>query len=267
MATSTRKKSKTKRTRKRKRSDSELCKWCRKTFRKLRPWLVAGIVLLAGYFTIPYVIDHFFGGDNRVSKDYDGIDISKHNGKIDWKEVAEDPSIKFVYIKATEGASIVDKHYERNLREARAAGLKVGSYHFFRGYKTAEEQFAIFSKNVKKEEQDLLPMVDVEEAGNRLVDRARLQNNLQAFMDLVKEEYGKYPLLYSQYHFYNERLAPEFNRYYIFIARYGKQAPELKGGGKYNIWQYTERGRIRGIDGTVDLDRFAPGTRLRDIEL
>jgi len=62
-------------------------------------------------------------------------------------------------------------------------------------------------------------------------------------------------------------LAPEFNKYYIFIARYGTQKPVLKGNGNYNIWQYSEKGRIKGIKGTVDLNRFANGTRLADIEL
>lgn len=55
-------------------------------------------------------------------------------------------------------------------------------------------------------------------------------------MDLVKREYGKYPILYSQYGFYNKMLAPEFNKYYIFIARYGTQKPVLKGNVNYNIW-------------------------------
>ena len=62
-------------------------------------------------------------------------------------------------------------------------------------------------------------------------------------------------------------LAPEFNKYYIFIARYGNKEPHLKGGGRYNVWQYTERGKIKGIKGYVDLDRFANGTTLRDISL
>lgn len=239
----------------------------RKFTKKARRWLIILFV-----FAIVCCGLYIFGNisffpQSYSSAEYDGIDISKHQGKIDWKTVAEDKNIQFVYIKATEGASVVDKQYEKNLRQARAAGLKVGSYHFFRGYKPAKDQFAIFRKYVKKSEQDLIPMVDVEETGNRYVDRERLQKNLEEFMQLVKNEYGKYPLLYSQYHFYNQKLAPEFNKYYIFIARYGKQEPHLNGNGYYNIWQYTEKGRIKGIKGTVDLDKFANGTRLKDIML
>ena len=86
-------------------------------------------------------------------------------------------------------------------------------------------------------------------------------------MELIKKEYGKYPILYSQYSFYNKMLAPEFNKYYIFIARYGAQKPVLNGNGNYNIWQYSEKGKINGIRGHVDLNRFDNGTRLPDIEL
>jgi lysozyme len=268
MATSTKRKSSGRSTgKKKKRTTFSLSKWWRKSWRKCRPWLIGFLVLAIGYLLLPYVTNMLFGGRRTETSNYDGIDISKHQGRIDWETVAQDKDIKFVYIKATEGSSVVDKLYAKNVREARAAGLKVGSYHFFRGYKTASEQFEIFKKYVKKKEQDLIPMVDVEETGNRYVERNRLQKNLQEFMELVKREYGKYPLLYSQYHFYNERLAPEFNKYFIFIARYGKEEPTLKGGGKYNIWQFSERGKIKGVKGTVDLDRFGPGTRLSDIEL
>ncbi len=196
---------------------------------------------------------------------YDGIDVSKHQGKIDWQAVSEDGNIQFVYIKATEGSTLSDKRYATNIREARKAGLKVGSYHFFTTRRSAKEQFSNFRRHVRKSEQDLIPMVDVEESGCKRASKKQLQQSLQEFMDLVKSEYGYYPLLYSQYRFYNDRLAPEFNKYYIFIARYGNATPHLKGGGLYNIWQYTERGHISGIRGEVDLDRFGNGTSLSDI--
>ena len=66
---------------------------------------------------------------------------------------------------------------------------------------------------------------------------------------------------------YHKMLAPEFNKYFIFIARYGKSTPNLHGPGKHNIWQFTEKGRVPGISGHVDLDKFDNGTTLRDILL
>lgn len=202
-----------------------------------------------------------------ASSQYNGIDVSKYQGQINWKKVADDKKIQFVYVKATEGASRVDNKYAENIKKARKEGIKVGSYHYFISRKSAEEQFRNFKRYVDKSQQDLIPMVDVELKGNEQIDRETLQKRLAEFMRLVKDEYGVYPIVYSQYRFYNERLAPKFNKYHIFIARYSNNKPVLKGGGKYSIWQYTEKGKINGINGFVDLDRFANGTKLSDIEL
>ena len=199
-------------------------------------------------------------------KGYDGIDVSKHQGKIDWSKVAEDKTIQFVYIKATEGRTMLDSRYHENIKGARKAGLKVGSYHFFTSWRTARDQFENFRKHIKRSEQDLIPMVDVEESGCRNASRSDLQKNLAEFMELMKAEYGCYPLLYSQYRFYNEKLAPEFNKYFIFMARYSSSEPVLRGNGKHNIWQYSERGKVSGIKGHVDLDRFVNGTTIKDIK-
>lgn len=202
-----------------------------------------------------------------TATDYNGIDVSHHQGNIDWAQVAGDSHIQFVYIKATEGSTHTDRRYRQNITAARAAGLPVGSYHFFLARRPAADQFDNFCRHVDASQQDLLPMVDVEESGCRGVSRGQLQRNLQQFMDLVRDRYGHYPLLYSQYRFYNTMLAPEFNRYYIMMARYGRRPPVLHGTGRYNIWQYTERGRVSGIRGYVDLDRFDNGTTLSDIKL
>lgn len=200
-----------------------------------------------------------------TSGNYDGIDVSKHNGKINWKKVSADKNIKFVYIKASEGATMGDRRYAYNICEARKAGIKAGSYHFFTYRRTAKDQFENFRERIDKKQQDLVPMIDVEEKGNRGCDRAKLQTTLKELMELMKAEYGKYPLLYSGHQFYNTYLAPEFNKYYLFLARYGGSKPHVKGGGHWNIWQYSETGHIDGIKGKVDLDCFAPGTSLRDI--
>lgn len=202
-----------------------------------------------------------------TSSDYHGIDVSKHQGKIDWPTVAKDKDIQFVYIKATEGRALIDKRYRTNISQARKAGLKVGSYHFFTSNRTAREQFENFRRNVRRNEQDLIPMIDIEESGCRGASRAQLQKSLSELIDLMYAEYGKYPLIYSQYRFYNEKLAPEFNKYFIFMARYSASEPVLRGVGKHNIWQYTEKGKIKGIKGHVDLDRFVNGTSFKDIKL
>ena len=263
-----------KRGRKKKRKTSR--KWRSKwTVKRIIGTVVSVVFFLAlwGYFS-PSTFNRFkswLGADDipiaSNNAEYHGIDVSKHQGKIDWKTVATDKNIQFVYIKATEGRTLIDKRYRTNITEARKAGLKVGSYHFFTSNRSARDQFENFRRNVRHNEQDLIPMVDVEESGCRGATRQQLQKSLGEFMELMRTEYGKYPLLYSQYRFYNEKLAPEFNKYFIFMARYSVSQPVLKGSGKHNIWQYSEKGKVKGIKGHVDLDRFVNGTSYRDIKL
>lgn len=257
----------------RKNKGSSLGKWWKKKQRQLKRLSLWSIAIFSLLFLLHLLYPDFLGGlftatpSSGSSSDYDGIDISKYQGKIDWKKVKANRKIKFVYIKATEGASLLDRRYKTNLKGARDAGIPVGSYHFFTSRRSAQEQFSHFKRHVVKNKQDLLPMVDVEESGVRGCSREKLQKSLEEFMQLVKQEYGKYPLLYSPYGFYNKMLAPEFNKYFIFIARYGKSSPRIHGPGKHNIWQYSEKGRIDGIPALVDLDKFENGTTIRDIML
>lgn len=203
----------------------------------------------------------------HISNRFDGIDVSRHQGWIDWKKIAQNKKIKFVYIKATEGATRQDVYYSSNISRARKAHVRVGSYHYMTAKFSVHRQFQNFKKTVKKGQQDLIPMIDIEEEGMRRWSKRQIQDSLQVLIDLMKRYYGKAPIIYSQYNFYNKNLAPRFNRYYLFIARYHTDAPPLKGHGKHNIWQYTQHGRVAGIDGYVDLDRFVGGSSLRDLRL
>ena len=264
------KRKKTTRKKRRKSLTTRFQTWARSLWRRYR-WkcLAAVVVLCLAMVPVVRLLSEFTRPERSVvdSTDYNGIDVSKYQGTIDWQRVAEDRKVQFVYIKATEGATKTDSRYAENLRKARAAGLKVGSYHFFVSFRTAEQQFENFRRHVPRDKQDLIPVVDVEEAGNRTAQRDKLQRELQRFMDLMRKEYGHYPILYSQHDFYNKMLAPEFNRYHILIARYGRRTPQLRNGCKYSIWQFSEQGHISGIRGPVDLDRFAPNIDLSTLEL
>lgn len=198
---------------------------------------------------------------------YDGIDVSKHNGVIKWNEVAKDKKIQFVYIRATVGKGMVDRRYRRNVIGARKAGLKVGSYHFFTSKSSATAQFLHFKSIVKKEEQDLIPVLDIEEDGIKGKWQGRqLQDSVRVFAELVKKHYGKYPIIYSNERYYNKELGHQFNRYLLFIANY-QAMPYVVGNGKCNIWQCSERGHLHGIGERVDLSRFVNGTTIKDLML
>lgn len=195
-----------------------------------------------------------------------GIDVSHHNGVIDWSKVAKDTNIVFVYIKATTGATHLDDRYKINIKEARKNGLKVGSYHFFTSYSSAHAQFENFKKQAKKSEQDLIPMVDVEAELGRWT-RRQVQDSLLVFMRLCKSYYGKYPLVYGSQTSYNKYCAPRFNKFHLMIANYNGKAPVIIGKGHYSIWQYTESGKVAGINHPVDKSRFHREYSVRNILL
>lgn len=203
----------------------------------------------------------------NIKRQYDGIDVSHHQGKIDWKEVAKDKQIKFVYIKATQGTSIKDKNYEQNIKGARRQGLRCGSYHYLSCLTSVRSQFRNFQKAMRGHKQDLIPMIDIEHEGVKRWSKKQVQDSVALFAKLIERKYGKKPLIYSHVNFYNSHLTPRYNKYFLFLSRYSSERPSIKGVGRHNIWQFTDRGRVRGIHGNVDLDRFMSGTSLSSIHL
>lgn len=196
---------------------------------------------------------------------YDGIDISSYQGYIDWNKVSSDKNIRFVYIKATEGATYHSHHYAYNLSQARRNGMLVGSYHYLTSSSTIDEQFQNFSSFALKSVQDLVPMLDVEVRGTW--SRSQLLDSVDKFCQLVKNHYGVQPMIYSTMEFYNKNLTPHFNKHLLYIGRYSKEPPEINWEGKYTIWQFSETGIIPGIDAYVDLCHFHKDTWVQDIIL
>lgn len=198
-------------------------------------------------------------GQNNGKKSF-GIDVSHHNGIINWKLVE---TVEFVYVKATEGATYVDPKFQQNLKGARDNKQKVGAYHNFRTSSSVQSQFNNYKKHVKKDDIDIIPMVDVEEC--KQWSAVQFQDSLMRFIELVKTHYGKAPMIYSVNTFYNKYCAPKFNNYHLMIGRYGSEKPFIKGEGTYTIWQKSQTGKLNGIVRNVDIDVFHPNHTVNDI--
>ena len=186
-----------------------------------------------------------------------GIDVSKFQGTINWQKVAKSKKVKFVYIRATEGASIKDPKYKANLDSASKAGLLVGSYHVYSSKTTAYQQFANLKSVVQKKKQDLIPVLDIEGHHSGRLDMARVDK----LLELMEKEYGAKPMIYTSEKVYNEYFTGKrYRSYHIFIANY-HCTPTVR----YTLWQHTTTGRISGIHGDVDLDKFHKKHSLYDI--
>ena len=146
---------------------------------------------------------------------------------------------------------------------ARQHGIKVGSYHFYRPKADQEEQLLNFLTQCRPEEQDLIPMIDVETTAR--LDSAEFCDSLFKFLELVEHVYKQKPLIYTGANFYDKYLREKLDRYLIMIAQYTEQQPVLADGRDITLWQYTGKGRLAGINGHVDKSRFMGNHTLREL--
>ncbi len=191
-----------------------------------------------------------------------GIDLSHYQGNVFWEAVSE-TKMAYVYLKATEGGDRIDDKYERNIELAHRYGLKVGSYHFYRPRIPQERQLQNFLTQCRPEEQDLIPMVDIETRSG--LEREEFIDSLTKFIRLVERTYHCKPLLYSYTNFYNANLQGLFQDYKFMIAQYSSNEPVLADGHEYLMWQYSCKGHIDGVSGYIDKSRFMGHHRLREI--
>lgn len=211
------------------------------------------LVLLAG---LAY---YLYSGQSGVR----GIDVSHHQGNIDWEVVGEADDLKFAFIKATEGERMHDKLFTQNLHGARNARLKVGAYHFFLPGVDGKTQFENFRKVVGKD-IDLKPVLDLEETKAKIDDDA-YRHEVSAYIENCEKYYGCKPIVYASPSFVKDHGLKEtlqncpywiawYSRALRFIASRRRFLLMAYPGTQAIMWQYTDRGHHPGIVGDVDLD-------------
>jgi lysozyme len=184
-----------------------------------------------------------------------GVDVSWHQGAIDWNALAR-TDVKFVYIKATEGADRRDARFDSNWRGAGEAGLKRGAYHYFTLCRPAAAQAANFIAAVPVAPDALPPAVDVEQKRpcRRSPQIADVPGELTRYLDLVEAHYGVRPIVYTTQEFHDAHLkgALKGERFWL-RSLFGR--PEFRRDA-WVIWQHHNGARRRGVQGPVDLNRF-----------
>ena len=183
--------------------------------------------------------------------------MSHYQEDIDWEVVRnaslDTAPVSFVFIKATEGTSLLDDNFNLNFYKAKQNGLIRGAYHFFVPNLDAKAQAKFFLKQVHLEPGDLPPVLDVEKAGDLTVPQ--LQKAVKVWLDAVEAEYGVKPIIYTGYKFKLQYLnTPVFNAYPYWIAHY--YVEKLAYKGQWAFWQHTDCGKVGGIRGNVDCNIF-----------
>lgn len=186
-----------------------------------------------------------------------GIDVSHHQGRINWTEVDTMNSngirISFAFLKATEGITRQDRQFERNWKKTKDAGILRGAYHFYHPSRNASDQAQNFIKQVKLLPGDLPPVLDIE-VSNRKSKKEIVAGALE-WCRIIEDHYGVKPIIYTSPGFYNKYLTDDFDDYLLWIAHYNKEIPDMHHR-KWHFWQHTNKAKINGVKGGVDMNVF-----------
>jgi GH25 family lysozyme M1 (1,4-beta-N-acetylmuramidase) len=196
----------------------------------------------------------------------EGIDVSHWQGVIDWPTVRS-AGKHFAFLKASEDDDFVDDTYAWNRAEAKAAGLKVGAYHFARPETAAGDAIAEadhFLATAGPVSGELRPVLDLEVTGG--LSDPQLHEWVKAYLGRIYERTGVRGVIYVSPNFWENNMLDSTwfasNGYdVLWIAHWTTAAgPSVPAGGwgshGWTFWQYTSDGRVPGIAGRVDLDRF-----------
>ncbi|WP_290369860.1 GH25 family lysozyme, partial [Clostridium neonatale] len=185
----------------------------------------------------------------REKRIFKGIDVSNNNGNIDFNKVKAS-GVECVYIKATEGTTYKDKCLDTNYSNAKSVGLKIGFYHFLVGTSSPETQATNFYNSIKDKSNDLIPMLDIETNFNGLIDYA--ERFIKKFKELSNMKIGIYT-----YTGFLSNLKGKFTEYLLWEANYNNTPWKLPNNSYIRVGhQYTEKGKVNGIDGPVDVNEF-----------
>ena len=210
----------------------------------------------------------------RVGGSVYGVDFSHYQKDVDWDNLAlycdkdgnvynDKPKDKkymqpvfFVYLKATEGATIKDETYSVRTIEAERHGVLKGAYHFLHLSADIDAQIKNFLETVTWNEGDLPPALDVEvDAQAEKYGKHQVQDMTFKWLSGVEKRLGVRPIIYTRERFRDKYLREDsrFAKYKCWISRYNDQGPDNKD---WKIWQFTEKGSIRGYAKAIDINIY-----------
>ncbi len=209
------------------------------------------VVLIGAYVVWHFILPHSVNVD-RYRYPVAGIDVSKHNGDIDFEQVSDD-DYQFVFIKASEGKTYKDDAFERNYEQAREAGLKVGAYHFFRKNRTAREQADNLLAAIRGKHLDLPLVIDLEDdwGNGATVSRQTAIDRVMEMIDILAGK-GYRVMIYTNLDGYEKYYKDLLGDHDLWLCSF--TSPDLLPHLPHVIQQFSHEGTVSGIDGNVDLN-------------
>jgi lysozyme len=217
------------------------------------------IVFLVGSASALFVL-YWYGWiqPNRPSRSaypVRGIDVSLHQGKIDWRRTTSSPEVQFAYIKASEGAKLRDRRFDENWQGS--AGIARGAYHFFSFCTDGGAQARNFLAAAPLE-SELPPAIDIEFGGNCRSWRsiAQIRRELSEFLSLLSEAPLRKPVLYVNRKSFSRIIRGHFDSHPLWVREPGGFGRSVVSAG------CSESPHERGIHrGASRLSRSGPIAR------
>lgn len=190
------------------------------------------------------------------------MDVSRHQGTIDWAKVKASGQIGGVMIRAMGNSAdgkaskpYIDPQFARNYAECTRLGIPVGVYGYFKAVNKAEadKELALLKSALTGKTLGLPVAVDVEDEVQKPLGKAAL-TDLTAHMLSTVESWGVYALLYTGLWFGSTFLymgGAALKPYDVWLAAYRKEKPEP--GWPFGMWQHTSAGTVPGVSTGVDL--------------
>ncbi|WP_434729983.1 glycoside hydrolase family 25 protein [Rhizobium binae] len=215
------------------------------------------VVASAAYFAYDFGMVRF---NNPSLSRYpiQGIDVSHHQGDIDWETVAAQRNVRFAIMKATEGGDHKDSRFAENWQRAGDAGMVRGAYHFFTFCRPGRDQAQNVLATVPKTPGTLPIAVDLEFVGNcdKVPTVEEMTTEVNAFFTELKSTFPEKPIFYVTQEFFDQYLKgneTRFPEHYLWLRSVFKE-PTQEGCGRWSIWQFADNGTVNGIQGAVDLN-------------
>jgi GH25 family lysozyme M1 (1,4-beta-N-acetylmuramidase) len=189
----------------------------------------------------------------------DGIDISHHQGTVSWSRVSSS-GVTFAFMKATEGSTYADPTLRTNWAGAEQQGIYRSAYHFARpttGSAVSQAKYFVSKAGTFSDKGDLPPVLDLEASGT--LGTTALRSWVSDWLTTVERLTGRTPIIYVSPGFWEGHMgnSTAFHHYPLWVAHYGVSAPRVPGGwSTWTFWQRTSTGRVSGIAGNVDMNKF-----------
>ena len=188
----------------------------------------------------------------QMASDFDvrGLDLSHHNGKILYEGL---DTLDFVFLKATEGTTHIDRDFETHYKGFKNKGIALGVYHFFRFDTDGKEQANHFLNRIKGHTFQVPLIVDVEHENNPKVRREKVIQRLNEFMQTIKKKTGQKPIIYTNGDGYSDFVEKEFDDHTLWLSSTNAWRPAMMD---CTFWQFNINADLMEITHRADLNVF-----------